>query len=426
MTTDASAVPVAGGHQFKCPNCAGAMSYDPASAALKCQYCGHAMAPPPAQPLGAASGNAVQQAAAGMKANASVREIPLSQGLAMAPKGLGTQVKAIQCRECGATVNVGPNEQTAACTYCASTMVLPVATDPNLITPESLVPFAVPKDRAGQLFKDWLARLWFRPSNLKHMAKLEQIVGVYVPYWTFDAHVHSEWTAERGWYYYETEEYTTVENGETVVRTREVRRVRWEPAWGSRHDVYDDVLVCASKGVPQDLADKLCTFNTQALVHYNPGYLAGWRAESYAIDLPDAWTQAQAKINQMQRSRCAGDVGGNTYQNLQVHNSFSHETFKHVLLPLYVAAYRYQGRPYRFLVNGQTGEVVGKAPYSFWKIAGLVLALLALIAVAIFISHYYQDSAAREVPAPSSTYARLLPSAFPLNAGPWHIMPRWA
>jgi DNA-directed RNA polymerase subunit RPC12/RpoP len=383
-----------GGQQFKCPNCSGAMEFDASVQALRCQYCKHTMAPPQAQAQVAPGAGVFGQAAAQMGPPPALgpREIPLHEGLTRAPKGLGTQVHAVQCKECGATVNLQPNDRTAACTYCASTMVLEVAADPNLITPESLVPFQVAKDKATEAFKGWLHGLWFRPSNLRKMARLEQIVGVYVPYWTFDAWVQSQWTAERGHYYYETETYEAYENGETVVRTRQVQRTEWESAWGSRQDHYDDVLVCASKGLPAELVEGMSTFNTKALVGYNPGFLAGWRAESYAVDLPNAWVTGQSKIVKSQQSRCSGDVGGDTHRHLQVQNHFTNETFKHVLLPVYVAAYRYQGKPFRFLVNGQTGEVVGKAPYSVWKILGLILAFVAVAVAAWFIFQYTQDN----------------------------------
>ncbi|HMY20949.1 MAG TPA: hypothetical protein PKA58_31715, partial [Polyangium sp.] len=119
---------------------------------------------------------------------------------------------------------------------------------------------------------------------------------------------------------------------------------------------------------------------TKALTPYRPEFLAGWRAEAYALDLMPAWDIGQTKMAHEQQSRCARDVPGDTHQNLQVHNNFAHVTFKHVLLPIWVAAYRYQDKPYQFLVNGQTGEVVGKAPYSIIKIVLFILFILAVIA----------------------------------------------
>jgi hypothetical protein len=146
------------------------------------------------------------------------------------------------------------------------------------------------------------------------------------------------------------------------------------------------------------------------LVPYAPGYLAGWRAESYAIDLPTAWTKAQSKIDAMQQVRCAGDVGGDTYRNLRVDNRYSNETFKHVLLPVYVAAYRYNGKPYRFLVNGQTGEVRGEAPYSWIKITLAIVAVLAVIVVLVLLFGHRDgegDGALRTMRGTAVALARL-------------------
>ena len=106
---------------------------------------------------------------------------------------------------------------------------------------------------------------------MKRLATVQELGGIYVPFWTYDAQVASSWTADAGYYYYVTEEYEVVENGQTVVKTREIRHTRWESAWGQRADGYDDVLICASVGLPQDLADSLKSFDTSQLVPYTPG-----------------------------------------------------------------------------------------------------------------------------------------------------------
>jgi hypothetical protein len=210
--------------------------------------------------------------------------------------------------------------------------------------------------------------------------------GVYIPFWTFDAWVRSDWGAEAGYYYYETEIYTD-ENGNEA--TRQVQRTRWEPASGFRQDFFDDTLVCASKGLPQELVAKFQSFDTQQLTAYEPRFLAGWRAESYAIDLMPAWGSAQQNMSEVQQGRCAGDVPGDTHRGLMVQNRFSYVTFKHVLLPIWIAAYRYGGKPYQFLVNGQTGEVVGKAPLSWVKIVLFVLTIAAIITALVLVYMHY-------------------------------------
>ena len=128
------------------------------------------------------------------------------------------------------------------CTFCGSNKVLEQGENQSSIRSESLLPFGIDKKRAGQSFGDWLGMLWFRPNDLKVMAKVQEVNGVYVPFWTYDAHVESSWQAEAGYYYFETEEYTTKENGEEVVKTREVQPGTGEPgnSWHSRSPDPDD------------------------------------------------------------------------------------------------------------------------------------------------------------------------------------------
>jgi hypothetical protein len=114
------------------------------------------------------------------------------------------------------------------------------------------------------------------------------------------------------------------------------------------------------------------------------------------------WALGQKKIESSQTDKCARDVGGDTHRMLSVSNQFSNITFKHVLLPIWIAAYRYNGKVFRFLVNGQTGEVVGQAPWSIWKILALVAAILAIVgAVVAYVVLQNSNGASR----PSSTPA---------------------
>lgn len=348
---------------YRCEGCGGTLSFDPEHGSLRCGHCGHS------RPVA----NGPQP----------IVERDLFAGLATRARGLGVSaLRSCRCQECGATVDFAEGLTATRCAFCGSPRVLTQAENRSLIRPESLLPFAISRELSTKAFSRWLAGLWFRPSNLKHQATVHELVGVYVPYWTFDAQVDSDWTAEAG-YYYDVEETFTDREGQE--KTRKVRHTRWERAAGYRHDRYDDVLVCASRGLPADLARRLRTFDTGRLVPYTPEYLAGFRAEEYAIELQAGFAQAKADMDREQESRCASDVPGDTQRQLSVHSRYSELTFKHVLLPVWIAAYRYQDQVFRFLVNGQTGEVVGKAPYSWVKIllavllTGLVLGLAYLL-----------------------------------------------
>ena len=336
------------------------MTFDPQVGQLTCPFCG---------------------AKKEVAAKGAVVEHDLMDGLAAtAERGLGLAVRTVRCKECSAEVMFEPNVTATRCTFCGSPSVMETEVE-QPIRPESVLPFRFDRANAVDAYKKWLAGLWFRPSDLRAKAALGEIDGVYVPFWTYDCDVASTWTADAGYYYYTTETYTTEENGQTVTRERQVQHVRWEPAQGERSDSYDDILVCASCGVPPALAAKLHTFDTTALVTYSPEYLAGFRAERYAIELGDGWNQAQAHVEKEQYQRCAGDVPGDTQRGLSVDNTLSNVTFKHVLLPLWIAAYRYRDQVHRFIVNGQTGEVQGTAPWSWFKIGFAVLVAIAIVLV---------------------------------------------
>ncbi len=371
MVDPSTTPPQAAGLRKKCDNCGANMAWNAQAGQLKCEACG-ALAPAP----GAAFGT-----------GGRIIEYDLEAELAHPkPKGrIGSGARQTKCSECGAVVEFPDTLQATKCDFCGSPQVLAQEARADHYQPESLVPFAISRDQATQKFKTWQGKLWFRPNNLREKSSVQEFRGVYVPYWTFDCQITSHWTAEAGYYYTVTESYTTTENGQTVTKTRQVQKIRWEPASGQRHDAYDDHLICASKGVPDNLEHGISAFNTTGLVVYAPEYLQGFSAESYAVDLPDAWKKGQQELAAEQERRCEGDVPGDTHRNLSATHQFAAATFKHVLLPLWIAAYRYDGRVFRFLVNGQTGDVSGKAPYSVTKITLFVLMIAAIVAGIVFL-----------------------------------------
>ena len=123
--------------------------------------------------------------------------------------------------------------------------------------PESLLEFKIPETQVREKIRAWYGSRWFAPNALKSRALTDTVHGVYLPYWTFDAQVHADWTAEAGYHYYETETYTDAQ-GRT--QSRQVQRTRWEPAAGSIDHFFDDELVPASKGVEPQLLRQIEPF----------------------------------------------------------------------------------------------------------------------------------------------------------------------
>ena len=342
---------------FPCSNCGADMTWDPGPDALSCSYCGHTEGVP--------------------RSDERIVERALSR-VGEAARGLGLEMRVLRCETCGAQVAFDEKATAEACVYCGSSSVLPQDSNRNSLRPESLVPLDVGRKRVEDSFLRWIRGLWFRPNDLKKTKKFDA-VGIYVPFWTFDVRVFSSWSADAGHYYYVPRTITV--NGKR--RTTMERRTRWEPAWGDRRDAYDDYLINASLGLPEKLLRKLGDFDTSELVPYRPEYLAGWRAEEYQVDLEQGWGRAREAILELQQRRCAGDVPGDTYRNLRVHNELDETYWKHILLPIWSLQYRYKSETYTVLVHGQTGKIVGKAPISWLKILLLFLGIAAAVVIGL-------------------------------------------
>jgi len=357
---------IGGTHAYRCQTCSAEMTYDAGTQKLRCDHCGTTQDVPAQGPEGS-----------------HIQVYDLTAGLRQEQLGgMGRPAMAVRCKECGATVQFEQNITTTQCPFCGSSYVAPQEVSAKSIRPESLVPFRVDRANAGKRFSDWIGGLWFRPNDLKAKAKVQNIDGVYVPFWAYNAHAHSNWTAQAGYYYYVT---VTKRDSQGKTRTVQERRIRWVPAWGQRDDDYRDLLICASKGLPPDLVLKVQNFDCNQLAPYNPAYLSGWRAEEYVVNLQEGWGQGAQRIADEQYKRCGKDVPGDTHRALSVNNTFSNVTWRHILLPLWIAAYRYKEKVYRFLVNGQTGEVVGKAPWSWIKLTILFLVLAVVVGAIVFL-----------------------------------------
>jgi hypothetical protein len=249
------------------------------------------------------------------------------------------------------------------------------------------LPFAFTTERATAEVRTWLGSRWFAPNALKKLGRPDSIGGVYLPFWTYDAATESDYTGERGDAYYVTEQYTETDaNGRTVTRSRQVRHVRWTPASGRVARDFDDVLVPATKTVPMPSLDRLEPWDLARLVPYDPAFLSGFKAQRYQVDLPAGFEIAKEAMAGPIRDDVRSDIGGDEQRIHDVDTAYDRVTFKHLLLPVYLGAYRYKAKSYQILVNARTGEVFGERPYSAAKIALFVAAVLAVVAIVIALS----------------------------------------
>jgi predicted RNA-binding Zn-ribbon protein involved in translation (DUF1610 family) len=350
--------------KYPCKSCGADLLFAPGQDSLKCPQCGHIEKIP--------------------RTAEEIKEYSFNDYLAK-PKSTGFgapsgQRREAKCSNCGAQIQLDASVRATKCPYCGSPMITDDDKADDVITPEGVVPFAITRAQAESKFIQWMASLWFAPEALKSESHLKQFQGIYRPYWTYDAHTMSHWTGERGVYYYVTETYTAVENGQNVTRTREVRHTRWTPCSGVYQDFFDDVLVRAGK-----TEDRSKDYDLKGVRHYESEYLSGFGAERYSLSVEDGWQTAKKAIDGSIYNSVRGQIGGDEQRVQGVQTAYSGITYKHILLPVWINSYQYLSQSYSFEVNGQSGVAQGTRPYSFWKIFGLVAGIAFVIGIILLI-----------------------------------------
>ena len=359
-------------HRFPCPACGSDLRFDPDSDALKCPHCGY------------------QEAIT--EARGAIAELDLravEEGT-LPPQEL-QEMRFARCPNCGAEVELGTDEHARECPFCATPIVTGTGRQ-RQIKPQAQLPFLLGEGKAREAMNRWLGRLWFAPSDLKQFARAERAMqGIYAPYWTYDAETRTEYTGDRGTVYYESRPVTVVVNGRRQTAMQQVARIRWQPVRGRVARNFDDVLVLGSRSLPKTFTDALAPWDLSTLSAYEPKFLAGFRAEGYTVPVEEGYTEARSVMNGVIERDVRADIGGDQQRIGQLSTQVGALTFKHVLLPVWLAAYRYRGRSFRFIVNGRTGSVAGERPWSAVKIAiavALALVVAGLIAYVQIAENY--------------------------------------
>ena len=343
-----------------CPECGGDAVWNPAKQALVCPYCGTVV---PGALTTDGSGVVEHDLAAALRS------------VTNEARGWAAEKISVKCQSCQEISVFDQGRAAQRCDFCGSPSIAPYTETKDPIRPESLLPFKLSETQVRDSIRQWYGTRWFAPNKLKRAALTDTLKGVYLPYWTFDAQAHAEWTAESGYHYYETETYTD-SNGRT--QTRQVQRTRWEPSAGSLDHFFDDTLVPGTVGVQLDLLSEIEPFPTKQLVPYDAGYIRGWVVERYQIDLGRAADRSRELMDGELQSLCAAEVPGDTHRNLKVDAEYAARTFKHVLLPIWLLTYTYGSRNFQVLINGDTGEIAGRRPYSWVKIFFAIVAALVV------------------------------------------------
>lgn len=357
---------------FPCPSCGARLVFDPAVAQLQCEYCGWEDVIPESQE--------------------QIQEQSYEQYLSQRHTSLSTLSETsleVSCNSCGATVEFEPPQTAGKCAFCGSNIVVaPTSADPT-IAPMGLIPFTVGRKQARDSMQVWIKKLWFAPNALKKLAQMEQIQGVYLPFWTYDSYTKTHYQGQRGEYYYTEETYTeTDSDGKEETKTREVRHTRWCSTSGNVSRFFDDVLIPATRSVEQDHLKALEPWPLQeSLCPYESSYLAGFEAQKSQVKLEDGFEEAKSIMESQIRLDIHRDIGGDEQTIKHFSTAYSAITFKQILLPVWLTTYRYHNKQYQVIINAITGEIQGDRPYSKLKIAlAILIGTIVVITLLIVFS----------------------------------------
>ncbi len=353
---------------YKCPNCGASISYDVAAGGVACEYCGY-VAETNTQIIGR---------------QAEEFEFKLDT-LQKSEQGWGIDRQELHCDSCGANLSIEPGALTATCPFCASNRVNIRQAPDDILRPRFLIPFKLQVEDVRKRALEWLGKGWFHPDELRGSAVIERFTGIYLPFWTFDADIRSTWRAQVG---YERQE-SYYDASDKSWKTRTVIDWRWEDGQVSIHN--DDLLVIGTARLSHLILQRLYPFNLNELSAYSPDFLAGWQAQTYDIALPEAWESGKTILRERAKKACYQDIPSSHVRNFSMTADFANEVWRFVLLPVYVAAYRFQGKVFQVMANGQTGVIAGQKPVAWWKvwlaIAGLLSpgVLLGLISLPLML-----------------------------------------
>ncbi len=337
------------------------LKYQPGTPHLRCEYCDHR--------------NEINEN------NDRIEEYDLNQALHQLEQATHiSETEQAHCRACGASFQFASHIYAGACPFCGTDIVTDISST-KPIQPKSLLPFLIDEQQAKEKFHAWLGRLWFAPSAIKKYARKDtHLNGIYLPYWTYDSYTQTRYSGMRGDTYYVRQRVSVIQNGRQVSRIKRIPKIRWTPINGHVSRFFDDVLIGASLSLPRQILDRLQPWDLHNLEPYNEKYISGFQSEVYQIELNQGFDQAKQVMSKIIHQDIAQDIGGD-HQRIHHASTRHHETtYKHCLLPVWSAAFQYKNKPYRFVVNGRTGQVQGERPYSYWKIALAVTAGILFIA----------------------------------------------
>jgi len=329
---------------FRCPNCDGVTAYNTDDGGLTCTYCGYHEAP--------------QSEVVGKQAEEFEFTV---ETMHRAVHGWGEERKELVCQSCAAHTTLPVSMLTHTCPFCGSNKVVQAKAPQDVLRPRFLVPFSVTTETCRHVLTEWLGNNWMLPKELNRLGRGTEFTPIYIPFWTFDSRAQARWRAEVA---------------KTVRRGKETKTVwRWEK--GNVNLFFDDLLVPGTTKLSDVLLRRVRKYSLDDLVPYEPSYLAGIQAQAYDVTLDDGWTTVRQRMRKRTKTACQERATSKKMRNFSMSLNFSDESWRYILLPMYLATFHYGEQSYQVLINGQSGKIAGQRPVDWRKVGLAILAMLA-------------------------------------------------
>lgn len=337
--------------EYKCPCCGGAVEFNSSIQKMKCPYCETEF-----------EMDALKDYDEDLKEDQADEMTWDSEAGSEWQQGETDGMKIYNCQSCGAEIVCDETTAASTCPYCGNNIVMKGQFAGDL-RPDYVIPFKLDKKAAKAALKNHFKGKKLLPKVFKDENHLEEIKGVYVPFWLFDteadAHIRYKATRTRVWSdknynYTETSHYSIVREGSVG---------------------FQQVPVDGSSKMPDDLMESIEPFDFSEAVDFQTAYLAGYLADKYDVSAKDSMDRANARIKKSTEEEFAKTVTGYVTvlpesSSIRLHNGKA----KYALYPVWILTTKWRGETYLFAMNGQTGKFVGNLPVdkgAYWKWHGI-------------------------------------------------------
>ncbi|SEQ08797.1 MULTISPECIES: hypothetical protein [Butyrivibrio] len=356
--------------EYECPACGGVMEFDAPSQKLKCLYCDTTISVDEYHKM-------VSKGKAEKAADSEEKSDRLSDEEAE-NYGFGKDKNVYICKSCGGEIIADKTQGATQCPFCGNNVTFKEVFT-NGRRPDYVIPFQLTKEQAKQKYKDYIKGRKLLPKAFSTENHIDEIKGVYIPYWLFDANMHVSLNCEA-----------------TKVRTWSDRDYRYTET--SFYDVYREgdvpfskVPVDGSSKMPDDLTESIEPYDDKGLKKYDDAYFAGYVANQYDVDEEKSRPRAKQRMTNSAVNEIKNSVQG--YSSVMVRNqnvATTSEACKYALYPVWLLSTTWNGQNFLFAMNGQTGKFVGNLPvdkgaaFKYFALSSVLFTVLFAVLELIF------------------------------------------